>query len=79
MDRRIGDYKNHFETVNRIRDPMSGAAEKDIAPELPLLLNVRNDREESKNIASKHPEIVQRLTTEFQNAVEALKNGQSYD
>lgn len=76
---RNDDYKIHFETRDRIRNPMTGAAEKNIALDSPLLFNFRSDREESKNIASENPAIVERLTTEFQDAVEALKNGQSYD
>ena len=76
---RNGDYKIHFETRDRLRNPMTGAAEKNIVLDSPLLFNVRSDREESTNIASKHPEIVERMTTEFQDAVEALRNGERYD
>ncbi|MCS7470003.1 hypothetical protein NZK35_25425 [Stieleria sp. ICT_E10.1] len=41
--------------------------------------NIRRDKEESKNIASEHPEIVKRLATEFQDAVESLRSGESYN
>ncbi len=79
MAYRNGDYKIHFLTRNRIRDPETGKGEPSIRCNPPLLFNVREDIEESKNIASEHPDIVQRLTDEFRKTKEAIKNWEKYD
>jgi len=76
---RDGDYKIHFLTRNRTRDPETGKKEPSIRHNPPLLFNVREDVEESNNIAMDHPEIVSRLTREFNQAKTAIKNWQKYN
>ena len=79
MAYRNGDYKIHFLTRNRTRNPETGKGEQSILCDSPLLFNIREDIEESKNIAAKYPEIVKRLTKEFKTDQEAIKNWAKYD
>ncbi|HAW00854.1 MAG TPA: hypothetical protein DCX10_03845, partial [Verrucomicrobiales bacterium] len=76
---RNGDYKIHFQTSDRIRNPETGAMEGKVVQDPPLLFDISRDIQESKNIASEYPDIVQRMTGEFNNAIEALNNGGIYD
>jgi len=62
-----------------VRDPETGKGEPSIRRDPPLLFNVREDIGESKDIASAHPQIVERLTREFKQAEEAIKNWAKYD
>jgi arylsulfatase A len=78
MAYRNGDYKIHFLTRNRTRDPETGKGEPSIRCNPPLLFNVSEDVGESRNIAAKHPNIVKRLTSEFEKATEAIENWKSY-
>ena len=79
MAYRSGDYKIHFMTRNRTRDPETGKQEPSIRCNPPLLFNVRADIEESEDIAMDHPEIVTRLTSEFRKAEEAIRNWRKYN
>ncbi|OVE74001.1 hypothetical protein BVX94_02005, partial [bacterium B17] len=74
MAYRNGDYKIHFFTRSRTRDPETGKQEPSVKQDPPLLFNVRKDIKESKNIAADNPEVVKRLTEEFNNAKQAIKN-----
>ena len=76
---RNGDYKIHFKTSDCIRNPETGVMERKVVQDPPLLFDISSDMRESKNIASQHPDIVQKLTGEFNNAIEALNNGGIYD
>ena len=76
---RNGDYKIHFQTSDRIRNPETGVMERKVVQDPPLLFDISSDIRESKNIASQHPDIVQKLTGEFNSAIEALNNGGIYD
>ena len=76
---RNGDYKIHFQTSGRIRNPETGVMEGKVVQDPPLLFDISRDIQESKNIASEYPDIVQRMTGEFYNAIEALNNGGIYD
>ena len=69
-----GDYKVHFATRRRTRDPKTGKGEPSKTHNQPLLFNVKKDIGESRNIAAEHPEIVERLTREFQQARAATAN-----
>jgi len=53
--------------------------ERKVVQDPPLLFDISSDIRESKNIASQHPDIVQKLTGEFNSAIEALNNGGIYD
>ena len=75
---RNGDYKIHLFTRERTRDPATGKAEPSIAHEPPLLFNVREDPSEQHNLASKHPDIVQRMQRELENAVAAIENWEQF-
>lgn len=79
MAYRNGDYKIHFKTRNRTREPNTGKAEPSTPCNPPLLFNVRKDIEESKNIAAEHPNIVRRLTDEFRKEQAAIKKWDKYD
>ncbi|MDP6545807.1 MAG: sulfatase [Phycisphaerae bacterium] len=79
MAYRNGDYKIHFLTRNRTRDPETGKGEPSMRCDPPLLFNVRKDIQESKNIASEHPDIVRRLTGEFKKAEQAIRNWEKYN
>jgi arylsulfatase A len=74
MAYRHGDYKIHFLTRDRTRNPETGKKEPSVPCDPPLLFNIKADMEESRNIAVEHPEIVSRLTNEFQTAQEAIRN-----
>ena len=75
---RSGDYKIHFKTRSRTRDPKTGRGEPSIPCNPPLLFNVRTDPQESKNIAAENPERVKRLTKEFRTAQAAIQNWKKY-
>ncbi len=70
---RSGDYKIHFFTRERTREPETGKREPSVPRKPPLLFNVEKNVSETKNIAAEHPEIVERLTKEFREAQEALR------
>jgi arylsulfatase A len=70
---RSGDYKIHFQTRERTRDPKTGKKEPNAKHMPPLLFNVKTDIAESKNIAADHPQIVERLTKEFNEVQAAMK------
>jgi arylsulfatase A-like enzyme len=78
MAYRNGDYKIHFLTRERTRDPETGKGEEAVRCSPPLLFNVKEDIEESRNIAAEHPDIVERLTDEFDLAREAIDGWQKY-
>ncbi|MFT4637461.1 MAG: arylsulfatase A [Verrucomicrobiales bacterium] len=73
MAYRSGDYKLHLATRERTRDPESGKQEPSVTHEPGLLFDLKKDPSESQNIAAEHPELVQRLTKEFEEAQSALK------
>ncbi len=75
---RNGDYKIHFSTRERTRDPETGANEPSIPHDPPLLFNVREDPAERRDIAAANPELVARLTREFEYAKKAVKNGEKF-
>jgi arylsulfatase A len=79
MAYRNGDYKIHFQTRDRTRNPETGEQEPSIRCNPPLLFNVRDDIAESKNIATLHPDIVRRLTEEFKKAEESIEKWEQYD
>ncbi len=79
MAYREGDYKIHFLTRSRTRNPDTGKREPSLRCDPPLLFNIKEDIRESKNIASEHPEIVKRLTAEFHKAQKALAGWKKYD
>jgi hypothetical protein len=62
---RSGDYKIHFLTRERTRDPDAGKQEPSVIHDPPLLFNVKDDISESNNLAAEHPEILERLKNEF--------------
>ncbi|MDP6634902.1 MAG: sulfatase [Phycisphaerae bacterium] len=74
MAYRSGDYKVHFSTRRRTRDPETGKGEPSKPHNPPLLFNVKKDIAESRNIAADHPRIVERLTKEFKQAQAAIRN-----
>jgi len=69
---RSGDYKIHFGTRNRTRNPYTGARENAVMLKNPLLFNLRKDMAETTDIADHYPEIVHRLTGEFNAAVKDI-------
>jgi arylsulfatase A-like enzyme len=74
MAYRNGDFKIHFFTRERTRDPETGKGEPARKHDPPLLFNVKEDVSESKNVASEYPELVERMTKEFETAKAAIKN-----
>jgi len=72
MAYRSGDYKIHFFTRERTRDPETGRREESVLCNPPLLFNVVKDPGERNNIAASHPEIVRRLTKEYELAQKAI-------
>jgi hypothetical protein len=70
---RSGSYKIHFETRERTRDPVTGKKEANAKHDKPLLFNLKNDPGEKNNIAASSPELVDRLTKEYKEALSALK------
>ncbi len=79
MAYRSGDYKIHFLTRSRTREPETGKKEPSIPHDPPLLFNLRKDIGEQHNIAAKHPDLVKKLTTEFKAASTAVKKWEPYD
>jgi len=75
---RNGDYKTHFFTRERTRDPETGKKEPSLPHNPPLLFNVKDDPGERNNIAAKHPEIVERMSREFEQAQQAIKSGKRF-
>ncbi len=75
---RNGDYKIHFFTRERTRDPETGKAEPSIAQDPPLLFNVATDPGETTDIAAESPEIVERLTREYEQAKRDLKSDKPF-
>ena len=76
MAYRSGNYKIHFLTRERTRDPETGKREPSVRQMPELLFDVRNDPTESKNIASTYPDIVNRLKKEAEEVESAIKNWQ---
>lgn len=74
MAYRNAAFKVHFFTRERTRDPETGKGEPPVKHDPPLLFNLEEDISESKNIASDYPELVERLTKEFEAAKAAMKN-----
>ena len=74
---RSGDYKIHFGTRERSRNPDTGQGEPPVMLDKPLLFNVKKDIGEKNDIASENPEILQRLSKEFHAAVKDI-TGQDY-
>ena len=72
MAYRSGNYKIHFFTRERTRDPVTGKKEESTRHATPLLFDLEKDIAESRNIAAEHPDIVERLTKEFRAATAAI-------
>lgn len=79
MAYRSGDYKIHFSTRERTREPETGKKEPSVPNNPPLLFNVRKDIGETQNIAMANPDIVERLTKEFREAVAAMKGWEAIE
>lgn len=71
---RSGKYKLHWFTRSRTRNPETGAQEPSVRHDPPLLFDLACDVAEQHDIAAKHPDVVARLTQEFEAAQEALEN-----
>ena len=72
MAYRSGNFKIHFETRERTRNPATGKYEPNMKHKKPLLFDLKNDPGEKNNIAASNPEIVVRLTKEYKEALKAL-------
>jgi len=79
MAYRKGDYKIHFFSIERTRDPITGKKEAPIKYETPLLFNLKKDPGETTNIADKYPELVDELSQEFKEVQTKIKNWQRLD
>ena len=75
---RSGDYKLHFKTRERTREPETGKREPSVPHDPPLLFNVKVDRAESTDLAGNLPEIVARLTKEFAAARSAINRWEPF-
>jgi len=75
---RSGEWKLHFFTRNRTRDPETGKREPSVRRDPPLLFNVGEDIKESNDVARKYPDVVRRLTDEFRKASEAMGKWEPY-
>ena len=75
---RSGDYKIHFLTRERLREPETGAIEPSVPQDPPLLFNIRENVSESINIAAHNPDIVKRLTEELNIVKSAIDNWEAY-
>jgi arylsulfatase A len=74
---RSGDYKIHFGTRERTRNPDTGKGEPAVILDKPLLFNIKKDIGEKNDMASENPEILQRLIKEFHAAVKDI-TGKDY-
>ena len=63
---RSGNYKIHFSSKDRGSDPGTRRREPLVQYNPPLLFDLSKDMGERNDIGSRYPEIVQRLTREFQ-------------
>ena len=78
MAYRNGDYKIHFFTRNRTRNPDTGRGERARSHKPPVLFDVTKDIQESRDIAADHPDIVKRMTEEFNRAKDAIRKWKPY-
>ena len=71
---RSGDYKIHFKSIERMRDP--DTCEKSRVTEYgkPLLFNLKEDISEKRDIAADHSDIVSRLTKEYRADVKKIES-----
>ncbi len=74
---RSGDYKIHFRTNDKDRDPNTAATISPIPHNPPLLFDLAKDRGETTNIAMEHPDLVAQLKKEFNDAVRELNMARS--
>ena len=73
MAYRKKNYKIHFHTRSRTRDPYSGKRETSAYHEEGLLYNLLNDISEKKNLAKVYPDRVKIMKEEFMDAQLAIK------
>ncbi len=78
MAYRKKDFKIHFYTRDRTREPISGKQEPSIKQTPPLLFNLKNDFGEKYNIAHKYPELVRQLTKEFEDAKKSIQTWEKF-
>ena len=78
MAYRKGDFKIHFYTRDRTRDPISGKQEPSIKQTPPLLFNLKHDVAENVNVAHQYPQLVDQLTKEFEMAKKAIQNWEKF-
>jgi hypothetical protein len=77
-DYRSGDYKIHYLTRDRTRNPINVAKEPSLPQAPPLLFNLKEDPSENYNIAFSNPDLVARLTEEFEEAKSAIQNWERF-
>lgn len=75
---RSGQYKIHFYTRDRTRDPLTGRGEPPIKHTPPLLFDLSVDVNEAHNLSHHKPELVEKLTVEFNQAVLAIQSWEKF-
>ena len=75
---RSGNYKIHFRTNDRFRDPITGATDPVVEHDPPLLFDLEKEISESTNIAKDSPEALDVLTQEYRAAEKEI-TGQNLD
>ncbi|MCP4190914.1 MAG: sulfatase-like hydrolase/transferase [Planctomycetaceae bacterium] len=63
---RSGKWKIHLSTLSHLSDPVTRQAVPSVKHDPPLLFDLANDLSEQRNVASTHPEVVQRLLKQMQ-------------
>lgn len=75
---RSGNYKIHFRTNDRSRDPITGHNEPVVEHDPPLLFDLEKEISESTDIAKDSPEALELLTKEYR-AMEKEITGENLD
>jgi len=69
---RSGDYKIHFRTNEKIRDPITGEDVPVTEHNPPLLFDLTKDRGETTDIAKDEPEVLKRMIEEYHAMVKEI-------
>ena len=71
---RSGDHKVHFQSIERMRDPVTCEDSPVTLYDPPLLFHLRRDISEKRDMAADAPEILARLTAEAKEAARKIED-----